>query len=102
GSGAHSCGRTPSVRYSVLRSPTPPGFRPCHGRPGAVPRWSRLGELAVRDRVEEGVERGTVRQLDLADPPLAVGVLIEAFGRVDQGGVHLDHRAGHRRVELGD
>src|SRR5690349_4404482 len=51
---------------------------------------------------EQAVGLARVVGTDDADPPLAVGIAVDELGRGLQLGVHLDHGAGHRGVQVAD
>src|SRR5260221_7136803 len=61
-----------------------------------------LHERLVGLRVHQAGHRGGIGELDLDHPGRAMGIRVDDLGLVDEAGVHLGHRAGHRRVELGD
>src|SRR2546426_377873 len=117
---AHGGQRTPAGRNSAAarRRPPPRGPGPPPARPGAaervrLPLPARLtrppgasalllarGELLVLVRVHEVLELRLVLHLDLHEPALVVGVLVDDRGVVLELGVDGRHRPGERREQL--
>src|SRR5919108_1798062 len=59
-----------------------------------------LDEGAVGCRVHQGVELGRVGDLEFAEPAGALGVAIDQCRVFGQGGVHLDHLAADRGINV--
>src|SRR2546428_5463841 len=117
---AHGAQRAPAGRAAAAarRRPLPRGPGPPAARPGAaervrLPLSARLtrppgasavllarGELLVLVRVHQVLELRLVLHLDLHEPALVVGVLVDDRGVVLELGVDGRHRSGERREQL--
>ena len=60
------------------------------------------GQGPVRPGIQEGIDRAGVGRHDLADPPLAVGVLVQALRCTGQFLVDSHDLTGDRRIDLRD
>src|SRR4051812_28898510 len=59
-----------------------------------------LDELGVGRGIEEAADVGSVGDLDLADPALTEGIVVQQLGRVIEGVVDRHHRAPDRGVDV--